>query len=163
MKKVLVINSGSSSLKYQLFNVEGDSYDVVAKGLAERIGIDGSKVSIKYADGEKKELEKDLPNHEVALREVFNLLLNGAISDLKEISAVGHRVVHGGEIFKNSVLIDEKVLGQIAELSSLAPLHNPAAVIGIKAVSSLLSNIPQVAVFDSSLLRMTDVVPSPWL
>lgn len=150
MKKVLVINSGSSSLKYQLFNVEGDSYDVVAKGLAERIGIDGSKVSIKYADGEKKELEKDLPNHEVALREVFNLLLNGAISDLKEISAVGHRVVHGGEIFKNSVLIDEKVLGQIAELSSLAPLHNPAAVIGIKAVSSLLSNIPQVAVFDTA-------------
>ena len=95
MKKVLVINSGSSSLKYQLFNVEGDSYDVVAKGLAERIGIDGSKVSIKYADGEKKELEKDLPNHEVALREVFNLLLNGAISDLKEISATAFALMQG--------------------------------------------------------------------
>ena len=150
MKKILVINSGSSSLKYQLFNVEGDNYDVLAKGLAERIGIDGSKINIKYANGDKKEVEIDLPNHEVALSEVFKLLLDGVIKDLKEISAVGHRVVHGGEIFKNSVLINEKVLAQIAELSSLAPLHNPAAVTGIKAVSSLLKGVPQVAVFDTA-------------
>lgn len=150
MKKILVINSGSSSLKYQLFEVEGDNYDVLAKGLAERIGIDGSKISIKYANGEKKEVMVDLPNHEVALGEVFKLLLDGVITDLKEISAVGHRVVHGGEIFKNSVRIDDKVLAQISELSSLAPLHNPAAVTGIKAVSSLLANVPQVAVFDTA-------------
>lgn len=150
MKKILVINSGSSSLKYQLFDVDGENYEVIAKGLAERIGIDGSKVAIKYANGDKKKVEKDLPNHEVALREVFDLLLNGAINDLKEITAVGHRVVHGGEIFKNSVVINDKVLAQISELSSLAPLHNPAAVIGIKAISSLLGEIPQVAVFDTA-------------
>ena len=150
MKKVLVINSGSSSLKYQLFDVEGENYDVSAKGLAERIGIDGSKISIKFANGEKKEKVIDLPNHEVALGEVFKFLLDGVIADLKEISAVGHRVVHGGEIFKNSVLIDDKVLAQISELSALAPLHNPAAVIGIKAVSSLLKGVPQVAVFDTA-------------
>lgn len=150
MKKILVINSGSSSLKYQLFNVEGENYEVLAKGLAERIGIDGSKVSIKYANGTKKEIETDLPNHEKALQEVFKLLLDGVIGDLKEISAVGHRVVHGGEIFKNSVVIDDKVLAQIAELSSLAPLHNPAAVIGIRAISNLLPNVAQVAVFDTA-------------
>lgn len=150
MKKILVINSGSSSLKYQLFNVVGENYEVLAKGLAERIGIDGSKVKIKYADGSKKEVEIDLPNHEVALREVFNLLQNGAIKDMSEIAAVGHRVVHGGEIFKNSVLIDDDVLQKIADLSSLAPLHNPAAVIGIKAISSILPKVSQVAVFDTA-------------
>ena len=150
MKKILVINSGSSSLKYQLFNVVGENYEVLAKGLAERIGIDGSKVKIKYADGSKKEVEIDLPNHEVALREVFNLLQNGAIKDMSEIAAVGHRVVHGGEIFKKSVLIDDDVLQKIADLSSLAPLHNPAAVIGIKAISSILPKVPQVAVFDTA-------------
>ena len=81
MKKILVLNSGSSSLKYQLFNVEGDNYEVVAKGLAERIGIDGSKVSIKYADGSKKEVVNPLPTHNEALQEVFHLLLNGALAD----------------------------------------------------------------------------------
>ena len=150
MKKVLVLNSGSSSLKYQLFAVEGDNYDVLAKGLAERIGIDGSKIKIKYANGDKNEVEIDLPNHEIALREVFKLLLNGAIADLHEIAAVGHRVVHGGEIFKESALIDDKVLQQIDDLSSLAPLHNPAAVIGIKAVKNILPEVPQVATFDTA-------------
>ncbi len=150
MKKVLVINSGSSSLKYQLFEVDGNKYEVLAKGLAERIGIDGSKIKIKYANGDKNEVVIDLPNHEVALREVFKLLLNGAISNMDEISAVGHRVVHGGEIFKNSVVINDKVLEQIADLSALAPLHNPAAVIGIKAVRNILPAVPQVAVFDTA-------------
>ena len=150
MKKVLVLNSGSSSLKYQLFAVEGDNYDVLAKGLAECIGIDGSKIKIKYANGDKNEVEIDLPNHEIALREVFKLLLNGAIADLHEIAAVGHRVVHGGEIFKESALIDDKVLQQIDDLSSLAPLHNPAAVIGIKAVKNILPEVPQVATFDTA-------------
>ena len=150
MKKILVLNSGSSSLKYQLFNVEGDKYDVVAKGLAERIGIDGSKVSIKYADGSKKEVVNPLPTHNEALQEVFNLLLNGALSDLNEITAVGHRVVHGGEVYANSVVIDENVVKTVEDLSSLAPLHNPAGVLGIRAVQKALPNVPQVAVFDTA-------------
>ncbi len=150
MKKILVLNSGSSSLKYQLFNVEGDKYEVVAKGLAERIGIDGSKVSIKYADGTKKEVANPLPTHNEALQEVFNLLLSGALTDLNEITAVGHRVVHGGEIYANSVVIDEKVIQTLIDLSSLAPLHNPAGVLGIRAVQKALPNVPQVAVFDTA-------------
>ncbi|MBQ9235798.1 MAG: acetate kinase [Alphaproteobacteria bacterium] len=150
MKKVLVLNSGSSSLKYQLFDVNGDDYKVLAKGLSERIGIDGSKIKIKYASGNKREVETALPSHEEALREVFKLLQDGAIADLGEITVVGHRVVHGGEIFKHSALIDDKALQDIADLSALAPLHNPAAVIGIKAVRSILPNVPQVAVFDTA-------------
>lgn len=150
MKKILVLNSGSSSLKYQLFNVEGDKYDVVAKGLAERIGIDGSKVNIKYADGTKKEVEVSLPTHNEALQEVFNLLLNGAITDLNEINAVGHRVVHGGEVYAESVVIDENVIKTVEDLSSLAPLHNPAGVLGIRAVQKALPNVKQVAVFDTA-------------
>ena len=150
MKKILVLNSGSSSLKYQLFNVDGDKYEVVAKGLAERIGIDASKVSIKRADGTKKEVMVDLPTHNEALREVFNLLLDGVIKDLSEISAVGHRIVHGGEIFTGSVLVDEKVIQDIDELSTLAPLHNPAAVLGLRAVQNALPHVPQVTVFDTA-------------
>lgn len=150
MQKILVLNSGSSSLKYQLFNVDGDKYEVVAKGLAERIGIDGSKVSIKYADGTKKEVITPLPTHNEALQEVFNLLLDGAIEDLNEISAVGHRVVHGGEIFKESVVINETTVKAIEDLSSLAPLHNPAAVLGIRAVQKALPNVAQTAVFDTA-------------
>ena len=150
MKKILVLNSGSSSLKYQLFNVEGDNYEVVAKGLAERIGIDGSKVGIKYADGTKKEVVTPLPTHNEALQEVFNLLLNGALAGLNEITAVGHRIVHGGEVYANSVVIDENVVKAVEDLSSLAPLHNPAGVLGIKAVQKALPNVPQVAVFDTA-------------
>lgn len=150
MQKILVLNSGSSSLKYQLFNVDGDKYEVIAKGLAERIGIDGSKVSVKYADGTKKEVLTPLPTHNEALNEVFNLLLNGAISNLNEIAAVGHRVVHGGEIFKESVLLNETSIKAIDDLSSLAPLHNPAAVLGIRAVQKALPNVAQTAVFDTA-------------
>ncbi len=150
MQKILVLNSGSSSLKYQLFSVEGETYKVVAKGLAERIGIEGAKVSIKYADGTKKEVSTSLPTHNEALTEVFQLLLSGAIHDLSEISAVGHRVVHGGEIFKQSVLLNETAIKAIADLSALAPLHNPAAVLGIRAVQKSLPNVAQVAVFDTA-------------
>ena len=150
MQKILVLNSGSSSLKYQLFSVEGDDYKVVAKGLPERIGIDGSKVSIKYADGTKKEVSTPLPTHSEALKEVFQLLLGGAIHDLGEIAAVGHRIVHGGEIFKQSVLLNETAIKAIEDLSALAPLHNPAAVLGIRAVQELLPNVAQTAVFDTA-------------
>ncbi len=137
-------------MKYQLFNVDGDKYEVIAKGLAERIGINGSMVSIKYANGEKKTVNIDLPTHNEALREVFNLLLDGVIKSLDEISAVGHRVVHGGEKFKGSALVTEQVIEEIDELSKLAPLHNPAAVLGLRAVQKALPRVPQVVAFDTA-------------
>ena len=134
-----------------MFDVNGEEYEVIAKGLAERIGIHGSMVSIKYlTSGAKKTVEVDLPTHNEALREVFALLLDGAIKSLDEIAAVGHRVVHGGEIFKESALVDDKVIAQISELSTLAPLHNPAAVLGLEAVKNALPNVPQVTVFDTA-------------
>ena len=149
MKKILVLNSGSSSLKYQLFNVEGDNFEVLAKGLADRIGINGSNVVLKVGDN-KQTKEVSLPTHTEAIKEVLDLLLSGPLSSMDELSAVGHRVVHGGEVFKSSVLITKDVLKQIEDLSDLAPLHNPANVLGIKAVENLLPNIPQVAVFDTA-------------
>ena len=148
--KLLVLNSGSSTLKYQLFNVEGENYDVIAKGNAERIGIANSFVGIKYANGEKKTVEVSLPTHNEALKEVFSLLLQGAISSLDEIKAVGHRVVHGGEIFKKSELVTEQVIKDVEDLSTLAPLHNPAAVLGLRAVQKALPNVPQVVTFDTA-------------
>lgn len=150
MKKILVLNSGSSSLKYQLFNVEGDRFDVVAKGLAERIGIDGSFVSIKIGDNDKVVKEIALPTHNEAIREVFELLLNGAIKSMEEISGIGHRVVHGGEYFDSSVLVNDKVIAQIEELATLAPLHNPANLMGILAIKDILPSVPQVVTFDTA-------------
>lgn len=150
MDKILVLNSGSSSLKYQLFNIDGDNYEVVAKGLAERIGIDGSFVSIKIGDGEKQVKEVALTSHQEAIKEVFDLLLQGPLHSLSELSGVGHRVVHGGEYFNHSVLINDQVIERITELCSLAPLHNPAALLGIKAVKSLLPDVPQIAAFDTA-------------
>lgn len=150
MQKILVLNSGSSSLKYQLFEVEGKSYNVVAKGLAERIGIDGSFVSIKIGDGEKITKNIDLPSHNEAIKEVFGLLLNGALKSMDELAAVGHRIVHGGEYFAKSTLVNADVLTKIEELSVLAPLHNPAGLLGIKAISSLLPHVKQVTVFDTA-------------
>ena len=150
MKKILVLNSGSSSLKYQLFGVDGDKYEVIANGLADRIGIDNSFVTIKIRDGEKVTKNVDIPSHQEAIREVFALLLNGALSSMGELAGVGHRVVQGGSIFKKSTLVDDKVIEQIDELSTLAPLHNPAAVLGLKAVKALLPDIKQVVVFDTA-------------
>ncbi len=150
MKKILVLNAGSSTLKYQLFNVDGENYEVVAKGNAERIGRDASFVGIKYANGNKKEVQVDLPNHDVAFKEVMKLLMDGVISDLNEISAIGHRIVQGGSIFKKSTLVNDEVIEQIAELGTLAPLHNPAAVLVIKAVKKQLPNVKQVTVFDTA-------------
>ncbi len=150
MKKILVLNSGSSSLKYQLFAVEGDKYEVIAKGLADRIGIDNSFVTIKIRDGEKVTKNVDIPSHQEAIREVFALLLNGALGSMSELSGVGHRVVQGGSIFKESTLVTDKVIEQIDELSSLAPLHNPAAVLGLKAMKALLPDVKQVVVFDTA-------------
>ena len=150
MKKILVINCGSSSLKFQLYNIEGDKYDVVSKGIAERIGMKNSVVKIQYGDGPKQVHEISMPTHSEAIRAVFDLLLNGALKSMDELDAVGHRVVQGGDIFKESVLVTDEVIEQIAALSDLAPLHNPAHVLGLKAVKEVLPNIPQVAVFDTS-------------
>ncbi len=148
--KILVLNAGSSTLKYQLFEVSGDRYDVVCKGNAERIGRDASFVGIKYADGSKKEVKVELPDHKAALQEVFKLLLDGVISSLKEIYAIGHRIVQGGSVFKNSVRVDDKVIEQIEELATLAPLHNYAAAYVIRAVRKELPDVPQVTVFDTA-------------
>lgn len=150
MKKILVLNTGSSTLKYQLFEVEGNEYNVVAKGNAERIGIENSFVSIKIGNNDKIVKNIDFPSHNEAIKEVFALLLDGAISDLKELDAVGHRVVHGGEYFNKSVVINSDVMEKVKELCSLAPLHNPAGIMGINAVTSILPNIKQVAVFDTA-------------
>lgn len=150
MDKILVLNSGSSSLKYQLFNVDNGHYEVAAKGLAERIGIEGSFVSIKIGDGEKVVKEVALPTHQEAIREVFALLLDGVLKSMDELSGVGHRVVHGGEYFDRSVLVTDEVVDRIAELCTLAPLHNPAALLGIQAIKALLPNVPQVVAFDTA-------------
>ncbi|MBO5440935.1 MAG: acetate kinase, partial [Alphaproteobacteria bacterium] len=148
--KILVLNSGSSSLKYQLFNVTGDKYDVIAKGVADRIGINGSFVEIKFPNGDKRKREVALPTHNEAINEVIAELLNGALTSMAEIDAVGHRVVQGGDIFKNSVLVTDTVVDQIENLAELAPLHNHAHVLGIKAVQKLLPNVPQTVVFDTA-------------
>lgn len=149
MKKILVLNSGSSSLKYQLFNVDGDNYEVLAKGVADRIGIHNSFVTLKIGEN-KTTKEVDLPTHTEAIREVLNLLLSGPLHSMDELSAVGHRIVHGGEIFKGSAVVTEKVIEQIEDLAELAPLHNHASAAGIRAVKTILPEIPQVVVFDTA-------------
>ncbi|QTA37242.1 acetate kinase [Thermosipho ferrireducens] len=148
--KILVVNSGSSSIKYQLLDMDGEK--VLCKGLAERIGIPGSRIVHKKS-GEKFIFEKPMPNHEEALKYVLELLKDekvGAIKDYTEIDAVGHRVVHGGEKFVGSVLIDEEVINAIEEFSYLAPLHNPPNLMGIKAIMKLLPEVPNVGVFDTA-------------
>lgn len=148
--KILVLNSGSSTLKYQLFDVAGENYDVICKGNAERIGRDASFVGIKYANGNKKEVKVDLPDHNTALNEVLKLLLDGVISDLNEIEAIGHRVVQGGSFFKSSALVNDEVIDKIEELAVLAPLHNYAAALVIRAVKKELPQVPQVVAFDTA-------------
>ena len=148
--KILVLNSGSSTLKYQLFDVNNQEYKVIAKGNAERIGRDASFVGIKYANGDKKEVKVNLQDHKTALNEVLKLLLNGVIKNLNEISAIGHRIVQGGAIFKSSTLINDQVLKDIEDLATLAPLHNGPAALVIRAVTKELPNVKQVAVFDTA-------------
>lgn len=149
--KVLVLNCGSSSLKYQLFDMTDES--VLAKGLVERIGIDGATIKHTKTGQAAVSSATDIPNHKVAIRLVIEHLLDpshGALGSLNELTAVGHRVVHGGEKFAHSVLIDQEVLDVIEECVPLAPLHNPANLMGIRAVLDLLPEIPQVAVFDTA-------------
>ena len=147
---VLVINCGSSSLKYQLIN--SDSEAVLAKGLCERIGIDGRLVYQK-AGCDKEITEAAMPTHKEAIQMVLDALVNdktGAIGSLSEVNAVGHRVVHGGEKFASSVIINDEVLAAIEECNDLAPLHNPANLIGIRACQELMPGVPMVAVFDTA-------------
>ncbi|MBM7556581.1 acetate/propionate family kinase [Halanaerobacter jeridensis] len=148
--KVLVINSGSSSIKYQLINMENES--VLAKGLVERIGIEGSRLEQEVA-GEEFEIEEEIADHEVGMELVINTLTDddkGVISDVDEINAVGHRVVHGGEYFDSSVIVDEDVKEKIKESSNLAPLHNPANLMGVEVCEELIPEAPQVVTFDTA-------------
>ncbi len=149
--KVLVINCGSSSLKYQL--IDSDTEDVLAKGLVERIGIEGSVLTHRPAGKDKVVIEQPMEDHNIAVKLVIDALVDknhGVISDLSEIGAVGHRVVHGGEKFDKAVLIDKGVKKDIEELSALAPLHNPANLIGINACEKNMPGVPQAAVFDTA-------------
>lgn len=150
--KILVINAGSSSLKYQLIDM--DDEHVIAKGICERIGTEKSIICAKTGDGRRIDKEVLMDNHTQAFNEVKAALTCGAckvIDDLKEIDAVGHRVVQGGSLYKESVIIDDKVIQGIADLSDLAPLHNPAHIQGIKACREVLGDsVPMVAVFDNA-------------
>lgn len=147
--KILVVNCGSSSLKYQL--IDSDTEQVSASGQCERIGLDGI-FSIKL-NGEKKEKNIDIPDHAVAIKTVLDELIapeNAVISSLEEIQAIGHRVVHGGEKFSQSVLITEDVIREIEECNDLAPLHNPANILGIRACQEVMPKVDNVAVFDTA-------------
>ncbi len=148
--KILVINAGSSSLKYQLINMDDKS--VMAKGLCERIGIDG-KNTFKPTGGTPVELTAPLKDHSDAIKSVIGALINpeyGVISSMSEIDAVGHRVVHGGEMFSKSVIIDDEVMDAVEKCIPLAPLHNPANIIGINACKEVMPGVPQVGVFDTA-------------
>jgi acetate kinase len=148
---VLVINCGSSSLKYQLINMNDES--VLAKGLVERIGIEGSVLKHEKAGQGKVVIEEVMNNHKDAINLVLKALVDpnhGAVKSLDEVDAVGHRVVHGGEKFADSVLIDDKVIKAMKDCIELAPLHNPPNIIGIEACKELLPNVPMVGVFDTA-------------
>lgn len=148
--KILVINCGSSSLKYQL--IDSDTEEVLAKGLCERIGIDGM-FTYQKAGGEKKVTQIDQPDHKKSVSLVLDALTdpeNGVVKDLSEIGAVGHRVVHGGEAFEESAIITDEMLKAVEACNDLAPLHNPANIIGINACKELMPSVPQVAVFDTA-------------
>ena len=149
--KILVINAGSTTLKYQL--IDSETEQVLAKGLCERIFLDGQIKFDHPRTGEKILIKEDMPDHGTALKIVIRELLDpehGSLSSLDEIDAVGHRVVHGGETFSGSVLVTDEVLKQIEEVSGLAPLHNPANLLGIRACMELMPGVPNVAVFDTA-------------
>ena len=149
--KILVINCGSSSLKYQFINMENE--DVLAQGLVERIALEGSRLKHETPGFGKKIIEDEMTDHRVALKHVLDALVNeeyGAIKDLSEIDAVGHRVVHAGEKYANSVIITEDVMNALKECIELAPLHNPPNIMGIEAIQELLPNVVNVGVFDTA-------------
>ena len=149
--KILVINCGSSSLKYQLIDMENE--EVLAKGLCERIGIEGSNLSHKAAGKEELEVKKEMPNHTVAIKMVMDALVDpeyGVIKDTSEISAVGHRVLHAGTVYSDSIVVNEDVKKVIRDCFDLGPLHNPANLMGIEACEEAMPGTPNVAVFDTA-------------
>ena len=149
--KILVLNCGSSSIKYALYDM--DTKQVIASGGAERVGLDNAFVKVKLPNGEKIQVMHDIPEHTEGVKFIFSLLTDaeiGAIRSLSEIDAVGHRMVHGGEKFTESVLITDEVIRAFEAVSDLAPLHNPANLKGIRAVSELMPDMPQVGVFDTA-------------
>lgn len=149
--KILVLNCGSSSIKYKLFDMT--TKEVLAQGGIEKIGLVGSFLKLTLPNGEKKILEKDIPEHAAGIEFILNTLVSpeyGAIKSLDEINAVGHRMVHGGERFSESVLLNKEVLDAFIACNDLAPLHNPANLKGVNAVSAILPNVPQVGVFDTA-------------
>lgn len=148
---ILVINCGSSSLKFQLINSESE--EVIAKGLCERIGIEGSCLVYTPQGGEKQKTESPMADHTAAIKMVLDALTDektGVVKDLAEIGAVGHRIVHGGENFSQATIIDDEVIKAIEDCNDLAPLHNPANLIGIQACRALMPNTPMVCVFDTA-------------
>ena len=150
--KILVINAGSSSLKYQLIDM--DNEHVIAKGNCERIGIEGSLITHKTDDGRKVQLESNFPSHTEAFEKLLEVLTTGegkVIDSIAEISAVGHRVLHGSEVYKESTLITDKVIDDIDSFRELGPLHNPPQAATMRACRKALGeNVPMVAVFDTS-------------
>ncbi len=149
--KVLVVNCGSSSLKYQLLNMENDT--LMAKGLAERIGIEGSRLKHEVPGKDEVVIEKELPDHKAAFKLLSDILVDkerGVIDDMSEIAAVGHRVVHGGEKFSGSVRINDEVMKTLYDCADLAPLHNPPNIMGIEACRQLMPDVPMVGVFDTA-------------
>lgn len=157
--KIMSVNAGSSSLKFSLFDMKDEQ--LIASGYFERVGIEGSFYTIKY-NGEKIREEIDMPNHTVAVEILLNRLLSlNIIESLDEIDGVGHRTVNGGELYSKSVLITDKVIEDLTKLKDLAPLHNPAGVLGIEAVRKALPNVPMVAVFDTAFHQT--LAPSKFL
>lgn len=157
MEKVLAINSGSSSFKYKLFSLPDEK--VIAKGMADRVGLDDASFEIKLADGTKYVEKKEIPDQEAAVSLLLKFLKQfNVVEDLNEIVGVGHRVVNGGEFFKDSTIITKENLHEIYELEDYAPLHNPAEGRGIEAFMNVLPNVPQVAVFDTTYHRALDPV-----
>ncbi len=149
--KILVLNCGSSSIKYKLFDMENKT--VMAQGGVEKIGLPDSFLQVKLPNGEKVRIEKEMPEHTVGIQLILNTLVDekiGCIKDLKEIDAVGHRLVHGGEKFNKSVVITPEVKDMIVKCSELAPLHNPANLKGVEAIEKTLPGVPQVGVFDTA-------------
>ncbi len=149
--KILVLNCGSSSIKYKLYDMTSE--EVLAQGGIEKIGLPGSFLKLKLPNGEKRELVKDIPEHTTGVEFIFSVLTDpelGALKSLNELDAVGHRMVHGGEKFNQSVVLTQEVLDAFIACNDLAPLHNPANLKGVDAVSALLPNIPQVGVFDTA-------------
>ncbi len=148
---ILVLNCGSSSIKYKLIEIKANK--VLAEGGVEKIGLHDAFIKFKLADGSKKIVELNISDHNGAIKAILDMLTSpeyGSIKSFDEIDAVGHRVVHGGEKFNKSVLIDDEVIAKIKECYSIAPLHNPVNMAGIDAITSILPNIPQVAVFDTA-------------